>query len=215
MPAVAAPIMMAMTSLGSGYAESQALRAQGAYQKQLNDTNANLADIQAKDSIRRGNIEASKVKREQERLIGEERVTAAASGVDVNQGSAADVQDDTKALSDHDIITIRNNAFREAWGYNVQADDYRYRGRFAESAANFKAGQAMTTGILNALAFGMQAYAKGTEKKADLKDLPTYSSYGKTTSSGSSQVYTGGGYSSSWKPGYGSSWNPQGLVSER
>jgi hypothetical protein len=60
----------------------------------------------------------------------------AASGVDINSGSAADVQANTATIGALDEATIRNNAAREAFGYTTQATDYLTRARFARTAAS-------------------------------------------------------------------------------
>jgi hypothetical protein len=96
-------------------------------QAELLDLNAGIADIQAKDAMERGAIEEAKFRKGIELTIGSQRAGFAAQGVDVNVGSAVDVQADAAFLGELDAMSIKTNASREAWGYQVQAFDLRKR----------------------------------------------------------------------------------------
>lgn len=52
------------------------------------------------------------------------RASLAANGVDVNTGSAADVQVSSRELGQLDTATVANNAALEAYGYRTQATNY-------------------------------------------------------------------------------------------
>lgn len=100
-------------------------------QAQLADFNASVADLQAKDAIERGAEAESKFRTTIRGAIGAQRAGIAAGNVDVGFGSAVDVQGDAAFLGELDAMTIRTNAAREAWGYNVQATDLRKRADIA------------------------------------------------------------------------------------
>lgn len=138
----------AIGTMSSSYAQSKALKTQGAYQKQQFDTNARIADIQAADAIKRGDKESANHMRKVRQLIGSQRAKAAASGVDANSGSALDIQLDTSNFGALDALTIKNNAWREAWGYRVQANDYRGQGAMASLSAKNAARNTILTGGL-------------------------------------------------------------------
>ena len=96
-------------------------------QASLSDYNAQVADLQAKDALERGAEEESRFRIGVRDLVGKQRTGFAASGIDVGYGSAVDVQADTAFLGELDARTIRTNAMREAWGFNVQGEDLRRR----------------------------------------------------------------------------------------
>lgn len=105
-------------------------------QAKLQDYNASVAELQAKDALDRG-AEAENQFRSQIRgAIGTQRTSFAAGNVDVSFGSAVDVQADAARLGELDALTIKTNAAREAWGFKVQAFDYR-----AQAAIDRKAGR--------------------------------------------------------------------------
>jgi hypothetical protein len=109
--------------------------------KDMMNFNAGIADWQAQDALARGRINEKRSRQQTEQTIGTQRVALASQGVDVNRGSALDVQADAAYLGELDAITIRNNAQKEAWGYKTQAANYRYQGSNAQREGMFGAFQ--------------------------------------------------------------------------
>lgn len=110
--------------------------------------NARMAEWQARDAERRGDEAANRHRAQVTRMIGSQRAALAAQGVNVEDGSAAEVQLDTAMLGEMDALTIRNNAAREALGYRAQAIDYRRRGALERSQSGIAAlGTILTGGI--------------------------------------------------------------------
>jgi hypothetical protein len=107
--------------------------------------NASVADMQATDALERGEVNAAIRGRTTKKIIGASRAGMAAQNVDISSGSAADVQGDAAYLGALDVATIKNNAAREAWGYRVQAVDYRNRGRIALQTGQMRAGRTLLT----------------------------------------------------------------------
>jgi hypothetical protein len=126
-----------------GEAQQRAADASG----DLADFNAQVADLQADDAITRGVEEQQRFRTKVRQAIGSARVGFAAGNIDVSQGSAADVQADAAFLGELDTLTIAGNAAREAWGFKMQAQDYRARGDLArqEGVAFAEAGRANQT----------------------------------------------------------------------
>jgi len=140
----------------------------------LSEFNAAVAQAQAEQAIARGAAEESTFRSGVRGLIGTQRAGLAAGNVDVGFGSALDVQADTAYLGELDALTIRNNASLEAWGYKVQAEDFRQRatiqrhaGKFAAAAGQQQQTQARIGAIQTALgsapAFGN---IRGMRRKA-------------------------------------------------
>ena len=154
---------MGFLNLGSGFNQYQAQKAQGEYQKQMFDLNAKLAELNSQDAIRRGDQTASTLRRENKKLMGSQRAALAAQGIDIDSGSALDIQNETADLGYMDQITAKNNAWREAWGYKVESNNSLAQGNLAKSAANFSAYTSLATGGLRALDY----FQKNTIKKAE------------------------------------------------
>jgi hypothetical protein len=122
----------------------------------LSDYNARVAEMQAIDAELRGEWEAERLRNEVNQVIGRQRAGFAAGNIDVGFGSAVDVQADAAMLGELDILTIRSNAAREAWGYRVQGADLAQRAAIQrlEGKNAYKAGQ---LGLESAKAAGSAA----------------------------------------------------------
>ena len=168
MGAAAIPIVMvgaaaatAFLTLSQANNQAQAEGAQGLYQKWIQDRNAAEAERQAKDRIAAGDLEASQIHSATNQLVGTQRAAYAAQGVDVSRGSAAIVQQQTKALGELDAITLRSNAIREAYGYKRQAMDYSMSGEVYKRAAENRSSNTLATGGIQALGGFLQGSMNG------------------------------------------------------
>lgn len=120
--------------------QARGVIAQGAYQSAADETNARLATARARDAVARGAAAEREFRRGTRGLVGTQRAVSAANGVMVDDGSALDLNLDAETLGELDALTIRNNAAREAWGFQTEATSYRARAAMARLAARQAAG---------------------------------------------------------------------------
>jgi hypothetical protein len=153
---------LAITAASTLYGTFAQHRA-GRLQREIQAYNAQVADYQAKDALERGVIAETRSRTTTKRTIGAQRAFFASQGVDVNEGSPADVQANTAYLGELDALTIRNNAAREAWGYRAQAVDYSRRGAVAGFSGDMAATGTLLTGssrlLLAKYGFGRSQFA--------------------------------------------------------
>jgi hypothetical protein len=71
--------------------------------------------------------------RQVSQAIGDQRAQQAASGLDPNFGSAADLVGDAMLIGYEDSSTIAQNTVREMRGYEINAANYVMEGRAAKS----------------------------------------------------------------------------------
>jgi hypothetical protein len=157
-----------VASFGNAYVQSKALQAQAEFERQEAEMNARVADLQAEDATRRGAAEANRARKEGRQVISAQRAASAAQGIDINTGSAGDIQEETLALSEQDVETIKSNAWREAWGFKAQALDLRSGARLQYHAKQSAARNTLLTGGINALgqfATASTYAAKGIEDR--------------------------------------------------
>lgn len=102
-------------------AEKDALK----YQSQVNDLNARMADMQAKDALERGNFAERNARMATRQQRGAQVASMAARGLDISEGSALNILTDTDYFGEQDALIIRDNAAKEAWGYRQQGRNYR------------------------------------------------------------------------------------------
>lgn len=142
--------LAAITRLAVGVSGFRSEKQAGDYNSQIAAQNAALADQSAADAKQRGEIEARKHSLKVRAMIGDQRASMAAQGVNVNSGSSLDITSDTANWGAYDAETIRANAAREAWGFNVQATNYRNNARLSRMTSNSRASNTLLTSGIEA-----------------------------------------------------------------
>lgn len=138
-------------AITNGLLEAKAVRALGDYQSSIARTNATIAGVQERQAIETGNVVASRKSLETQATVGAVRAVQGASGVDVSTGSAAAVRTGIAGAGATDVLTIKNNAARQAWGFQTEALEDTYKGQFAQLTAKSKANQSLLNGGLEAI----------------------------------------------------------------
>lgn len=143
----------ALSSIGGAYAQSQALKSQANYQSQQYNFNSKIASIQSEDAIKRGDYASAENLKATTAAVGTERSSSAAGGVDVNSGTVNQAQQDTKFEGSMNSLMIKNNAWREAWGYKNAAIESQFTGEFTKMGLENQAENTLLTGGLNAAGY--------------------------------------------------------------
>lgn len=102
------------------------------YQSRIAKSNAGLARQQADDALHRGATTENNVRLKTAQLKGNQVANLAARNIDLGEGSALEILTTTDFMGERDALMARDNANKEAWGYNVQAQN-------ADSNADFLA----------------------------------------------------------------------------
>lgn len=145
-----ATALSAGVGLYSSYQQAEAGKKEAEFSAGQSDLNARLARIQADDAIDRGDKEAKSLKGKVGQVVGSQRAGIAAQGIDVDTGSAVQVQDDTKMIGERDMLTIKNNAWREAWGFKVEAQNHSGTAAMTRAAGENRYKNTLLTGGLQA-----------------------------------------------------------------
>ncbi len=125
---------------------ASATAAANKYNAQVANMNAQISERRAKDAIERGAVEEQKKRAEVQQVLGKQQAAMAANGVDVTFGSPLDTITDSAVLGEMDALTIRTNAYREAYDYRVDAANKRA----SATLSNMNASAATTGGYLGA-----------------------------------------------------------------
>lgn len=139
----------AVGGLFTASAQAKSIESQAAFQRQQFEMNSKLADLNAADAIRGGEREIVQFKRQVKQVTGSQRARLAAQGIEIDSGSALDVQLDTAKEAELTVNTIRNNAYRQAWGYKMEAISQTAKGQFTTIAAKNEAKQTMLGGVMS------------------------------------------------------------------
>ncbi len=168
-----AALSQSVTAAASAYAQSNSIRGQGEYESSAFNINASFAEMQAEDALKQGEKAAKNLKKQVKLTIGAQRANMAAQGIELDSGSALEIQEDTAVMGELDALTIKNNAYREAWGFKVQAEDFRSRAQYSEWAARNNSRNTLLTGGLQSAGYGGMSfyeYSGGSTSKSGRKD---------------------------------------------
>lgn len=162
-------------SVASTAMASKGARDQGKYQQQIANNNAVAAEYQAEGAIEKGNLEAKQARLRAGQEKGSARTALAANGLDVDFGTAVDLQGDILAAGEQDAQQLKHNAALDAWGFRNQASNSRANGTLARTSGNNQAASSLLTGASSvASKWGDYKKAKGTTAKGSGGSISTY-----------------------------------------
>lgn len=126
LPAIAIAASIAGTAISAMGAIQQANATASAerYNEQVARNNAQTAEANQHDAMRRAQGEIDKVRLKQGQLAGKQTVAMAANGVDLASGSPLDILGDTAMMGEMDALTAKNNSDREARNFEVQKNNF-------------------------------------------------------------------------------------------
>jgi len=140
----------------SSYQQGKQQQAYYNYQAKVQQENAKIAESNAAMERQQGIEEARLQRIKSAQAIGSQKTAMAANGVDVTQGTALDVIEDTAAMGELDALQTRYNYERKALAYESQASNFKN-----QSNLDVIAGQnAYSAGKMNALASGLEGVSK-------------------------------------------------------
>ena len=134
----------------------------GSYKAEIAAMNERIANEGADHAIFRGRQQENQLRREYAQLEGNQRAILAAQGMDLGADTALNIQMDTARQEELDVLTLRNNVAMEAWGYRIQAYDYKNVGAYAKHEGNVAA---FTTVLAGATDYAFASGLLDTKKK--------------------------------------------------
>jgi hypothetical protein len=125
----------ASNTIGSYYTakgQQTALR----YQAEIADINARMSERSAQSELLRGQREEQASRLKTSHLKSTQRASMAANGIDLGQGSAAEILTTTDLMGEVDANTIAANAVNQAWGYRTQGVNFQNEALVKRSIAS-------------------------------------------------------------------------------
>ena len=119
------------------------------FQADLAEINARMSESAAQQTLLSGQYEEGKSRIATANLKGSQRASLAANGVDLGEGSAAQILTSTDFMGEVDATTIQANAVRSAWGQRTQSVNYKNQALMARSQASaINPTMAMVTSLI-------------------------------------------------------------------
>jgi hypothetical protein len=117
-------IFGAITGAQGARASGAAAQQMGMYQVGVAQMNARIARQNAEYADFQGEKEAHNYGMQAAQRMGHIKAAQGASGLDVNSGSAKDVQDSQSMVTSMDLAQLRQNAAKAAYDYRAQASAF-------------------------------------------------------------------------------------------
>lgn len=116
--------------------QSNAAAQSAKYNSEVDKVNASVARQNAVYAGAAGEAQTYTQGLKSREVGGAIKANQAASGIDVNKGSAVDVQASQEAVGQLDAMTIRSNAAREAYGYETKAASFENQAKLDQMEAS-------------------------------------------------------------------------------
>lgn len=143
----AGPMMGLIGAIGQGfgtYFASRAQKSQLEFQSHMADINARMAENTAQSILQAGGREASNLSLRAGKVLGSQKASFGARGIQGGVGSAAEEIATTNLMKETDMLTINANAVRQASAERMRSTNYKNQsllsGTSADSISPFGAG---------------------------------------------------------------------------
>lgn len=169
--------IMVTTALIGGYVQYDSSKKAESYNSAVAKQNKGVAEAQAIDAERLGQLEANERRLATRLKIANQTVGFAAQNVEIT-GTPLQILGDTRMFGEIDEQRIREGAARKAWGFRMQGYDIEANNRLAK----FQAKTDRTGIILSTASKVAGAWGSGMAAKPGAGPGPTRSTFGYQTS---------------------------------
>lgn len=124
--------MQVIGAISSAMSSRLALKGAAA----IAEINAGVAERAAQQEMSRGQDLVAQATERAGQVKGAQRAAMAANGIDLGEGSAAEILTSTDLVKEHDMQTIQANAVRAAWGHRMNATSLTNQARADRAGAD-------------------------------------------------------------------------------
>jgi len=128
--------------------QADALKRQGQFQAQQDEFNAKLLDFQKQDLAAKTDLDIKERGTAAKQMIGAQKVSLAAQGIDVEGQIGQDLANQELQFAADDINTIKNNAWRQAFGIEIEQTNLRQGAKAKRISSVGAANATLATGGL-------------------------------------------------------------------
>lgn len=151
---------MAGYQIISSMQQAEILRQNAEISKEINEMNAQYAEMDAWEAEKTGLEQEARYQTTIDQTAGAQKVALAAQDMDINFGTAKELQNESKLAGFLNHLDIRNQAHAQALGLKNQARNIRLTGRAESASANLQASAIQNAGLMRGLETGVNATEK-------------------------------------------------------
>lgn len=149
--------------------EAEIAKNQADFEQGKSKYNARVSENAAQQTINAGVEKENALRLKTARLQSQQKTQLGAFNVNVNSGSAFQLQQDTETLGEADALRIRSNTLNQAGALSEQSNLLEAEGEYAQIAGKNKAAAAKAAGrnkqVGSLLSFGGKVAGSGVADK--------------------------------------------------
>lgn len=154
---VIASAALAGIQLAGGYFASQNAKVTAKLNRDINELNAEFAELDDHNAKIDGYSEIARYQKVIDQTLGEQQAILTGADVDVNYGSAADIQNETVFIGELNKMELEKQAQESASGFRNQARQYRVSGQLGYSRGIQESETMKLQGLSSAISTGIRA----------------------------------------------------------
>ena len=131
-------------------------RKAGRENQQIAEQNAAIGRLQAKDVLKISEQDVGLIRKQKNFIKGEQAAAFAGQGIDLGSGVVSAIDINTDMEIENEILTVRNNAAKRAWGLQVGAQQDVFQGQVARRQGNAQAIGTLLGGAADIAVIGSQ-----------------------------------------------------------
>lgn len=143
----------------AGYQQAELIQAQGRVSQKIGDMNAKYTELDAYETEKFGLTQSSQYASVIDTMVGQQKVKMADKNIDVNFGTAKELQEETQLIGFLNQAQIQSAARTKARGLRVDASNMRLGSYMQGIQTSINAGAAVKSGIMDAARTSISGYA--------------------------------------------------------
>lgn len=151
---------MAALELAGGYFASQNIRETAQLNQEINEMNAEFAELEAHEALKEGFTQQARYQSVVDETLSQQQLALTSAGVDVDYGTAAALEEETRFISELNKMEFEKRAQERALGIRQQARDMRMSGRLQRADAERRASDALFQSVTGAARTGITGYRR-------------------------------------------------------
>jgi hypothetical protein len=146
----------------SGNAQAATIREQAKRKQLIANMNAEFAEVDAWEAEQQGFADSARYQNVIDQTVGTQRVAYASQNVDINYGTAAEKQSETRITGMLNTLDIQKQARQKAAGFKKEAMNLRMGGEMQRQEAGMNANATQQAGYMNAANTALSGYSRNT-----------------------------------------------------
>lgn len=155
-----AALGLAAFQVASGYQQGEMMRENARFKKEIDDLNIESAQVDAFNAEKEGWTQQARYKNVIDSTVSEQRSDFAAKGVDVNYGSAAELQDESKLTGYLNLIDIQKKANERAQGFRREAANTFLSSSLSFRQSESEASAKQMSGLMTGAGTAISGYSR-------------------------------------------------------